>query len=1856
MRKVKSYNCPECGKRYKTLTGWGDHMEKFHPDSIPEGFSIARYFYYVQTGMTQGKCVTCKGPTQWNESTMKYNRYCDNPKCKEAYCKIAKQRMIDKYGKVHLLNDPEQQKKMMEGRKISGTYAFQDGVKFKYVGSYEKNFLEMLNTFMNWPSNDLYAPSPHTYYYEAVNPETKEKEKHFYIPDFYIPSINLEIEIKQQTSTNDAYNKANKPKEHLKDEIMKNNNHVNYIKVNDNDFSTFFQFLMEYKESIPEPKDEKIPTPLFAMEAYEGKPVEDDTPQVDTAVPNQEAPTRFDIIKRWEIPQGKEITHTCVQLDGDDRVFRARSEMIIVRDDEILVNFKSSGDYSLPGGTWEKGESPKDAAIRECQEEVRMNVKDIEYGGDRIWIYDEPTDWMKKEIDPKYWWNGCYCQMYIGKLNGTYTGYIKSVDRDGMIRTAKFYKINEIFSYLKPEHQRMIEKYYGKPKDQAQITMESVIHPACECFGACNRLNYEKSNCKNCPHGIEDRTLGREDIIQVLRQFPESPDDYVVAGHAVLVLKGLLPTMEPPVRVFVNDYATILKYKELGQPVLTSYRGVTVNGLLEIKHNDTHLIPAEKEKVSGFFVETNKSLIRGLSDNLPRIAKKRLDSITNEYLINELNQEMISTAAMESTYSNKTKFKDPKDLSKWMIRHIRYSEYTRLMSHDEVYMRRKGSCHDQCVFEVEELRRMGYHPQTLFFVEYAEGNPNGGVTHSLVIFYKGFDICWFENAWEGQRGIHKFKTLFDLKKKIHDLHKSGKFGDYEQFPNLQFSLFDIDDHDVGEDLNTYVNICLESDSTVDNVPATEEAIYSAENKYPVFIVLQHSGTTMANVIKKFTRDEFSHACISFNSDLAPLYSFGNKKLKGYDAGFVIHQDGPKNKFYSMQKVYYSVYVMYVTKGAYDAMQKRLSYFVQNKDTLKYDFVNLLTVWAGLPSEKSKKYFCSRFVMDIIASGKKLEKKPSQYKPQDIADIEDISLVNHGSDFRLYSQKLTEMNLLKVQEGRYNEIVTPAAESVMEPTVAMEGLFTYLKNKIAPVKSWESILFQDKSLMGKPIFTPYTGASVKDGLIEVRGINYHLLQSRIARYYVDKSIYNLFIPKYNAISYRKFERKRIQRSDIKIDYLYTEEFFALELATLFTELGKRFRDKNYKKIAKQIYDNTWLSQADKKAEETPLLSTAPVKNLELTLNDYQEDFIQKYPKLKAQLNLNGYILAFEQGLGKTLTAIALAECLKVDHVYIVCPNSLKENWALEIRKYFKKYDDEDTWRQEVFICSDREIYFSENRTKYMIINNESIQKMYPYVMSGKNMLIVDEAHNFRNLNSKRVDQLLKLRDMLKCSDTLVMSGTPIKAAPSEIVPSLLLIDPTFSMNAAVIFSKAFKLHDALGTSLIQNRFGKTIYRKEKDVLGDKLPAKNIDQIVVETHDAMKYTLESANEEVMSRFSEIYDSGYKEFLSLKKPFVDMSKKYAPADLDVERFLRIIEVLVRKSKAELHEIDLMYAENGMKKILQRIKKKADRDQYDFLIKNYVRYRAHCLGVAFGQVLPPYRRDMYISMYDENRNQFFKMIKENPKKTLIFTQFKGVAEFIYKSLNDNDIGAVMINGDVKNRMEILREFKENPSILVLVATSQTIGTGVTLTEANQMLFFGPPWRESDFQQCSDRIHRIGQTDDCYIYTVVLQTGDAANLSTRMDDILKWSKRMTDAAISRTEDSEDIDQSHFKEVLTATESALLDEFLGEKDESQLNVRFDISDKLDEYITANEMFTSIEYKAKKVIPKGSLLVKDTSNNVFAKELMESSVPFGNVDYEKSSDWGLESLNLITLRDIPEGTVLRLTRKNPDETISYSTIH
>ena len=150
-----------------------------------------------------------------------------------------------------------------------------------------------------------------------------------------------------------------------------------------------------------------------------------------------------------------------------------------------------------------------------------------------------------------------------------------------------------------------------------------------------------------------------------------------------------------------------------------------------------------------------------------------------------------------------------------------------------------------------------------------------------------------------------------------------------------------------------------------------------------------------------------------------------------------------------------------------------------------------------------------------------------------------------------------------------------------------------------------------------------------------------------------------------------------------------------------------------------------------------------------------------------------------------------------------------------------------------------------------------------------------------------------------------------------------------------------------------------------------------------------------------------------------------------------------------------------------------------------------------------------MFIELYEQNKEEIKDMINNSTKKTVIFSTILEVVDYISKDLTDAGVGNVKIVGGVGNRMDLIQSFKNDDDIEVLIATSQTLSTGVTLTEANQMFFFGTPWRRADYNQCCDRIYRIGQNTDVTIYNVLLDTGDKLNLSTRMNDILNWSDDM---------------------------------------------------------------------------------------------------------------------------------------------------
>lgn len=637
---------------------------------------------------------------------------------------------------------------------------------------------------------------------------------------------------------------------------------------------------------------------------------------------------------------------------------------------------------------------------------------------------------------------------------------------------------------------------------------------------------------------------------------------------------------------------------------------------------------------------------------------------------------------------------------------------------------------------------------------------------------------------------------------------------------------------------------------------------------------------------------------------------------------------------------------------------------------------------------------------------------------------------------------------------------------------------------------------------------------KENKIFIKGINYDKFLIRIKDMYETKSVNKLFTKNYTPFTQKLWEKKKIPGYKRKVTNLEVDLFFASELYNILMQLADYYNLRYYRRMAEYIKKNTYLDNLDKNIDvKVDINRLNSILNEDYKPKDFQEEFIKKYFEYKEIYDLDGYILSFDQGLGKTFTAACISELIHPDQTIIVCMNTLKENWANELRLYFKKYNDIERFKREVYVYGVSKPKEYSKDTRYIIVNNESINKIFPLVKNtNSTMIIVDESQNFRNLDSLQTKNMLKLKQITKSKDNLMMSGTPIKANPSEIVPAMMMIDRTFTLDLAKLYIKAFTSNTDTLSDVVQTRFNRTIYRKTKDQVLD-LPSKTVTNFKLEYKDEDPYLMINVKKRVADRFQEILESYKDEVDSVKDEFRETTLKYSSQDRTTT--LDYIKFVDKGQDYESVHDSLYDLYDGFIKnnVYPSIKDKDELKRYKYVVSVYVYITQKCFFLAMGEVLPKIKAKAFNELYDNNKDLIYKMINNNPKKTVIFSTIVEVVDHIYDDLNKNDIKAVKITGSVKNRMDIINQFREDDTVDVLVATSQTMGTGVTLVEANQMMVFCPPYRKADFDQACDRIYRIGQTHPVNIYNVIGSTS-SKDITTRMTDILDWSDQMVSSVL----------------------------------------------------------------------------------------------------------------------------------------------
>jgi SNF2 family DNA or RNA helicase len=109
---------------------------------------------------------------------------------------------------------------------------------------------------------------------------------------------------------------------------------------------------------------------------------------------------------------------------------------------------------------------------------------------------------------------------------------------------------------------------------------------------------------------------------------------------------------------------------------------------------------------------------------------------------------------------------------------------------------------------------------------------------------------------------------------------------------------------------------------------------------------------------------------------------------------------------------------------------------------------------------------------------------------------------------------------------------------------------------------------------------------------------------------------------------------------------------------------------------------------------------------------------------------------------------------------------------------------------------------------------------------------------------------------------------------------------------------------------------------------------------------------------------------------------------------------------------------------------------------------------------------------------NVVLEVIEEASNKVLVFVPFTHTIEILRARLEKEGISCGVINGKVSlnKRSEIIERFQTTKDPHVLIIQPQAASHGLTLTEANTIIWYAPVTSVETYLQANARIDRPGQ------------------------------------------------------------------------------------------------------------------------------------------------------------------------------------
>lgn len=459
------------------------------------------------------------------------------------------------------------------------------------------------------------------------------------------------------------------------------------------------------------------------------------------------------------------------------------------------------------------------------------------------------------------------------------------------------------------------------------------------------------------------------------------------------------------------------------------------------------------------------------------------------------------------------------------------------------------------------------------------------------------------------------------------------------------------------------------------------------------------------------------------------------------------------------------------------------------------------------------------------------------------------------------------------------------------------------------------------------------------------------------------------------------------------------------------------------------------------------------------------FAHQIDGVRFGLNKKKFLLCDDQGLGKTKQIIDFVGCLEktdtINKVLIVCGvNSLKYNWQSEI----SIHSEEKGWVLGTrFRKTTGKAYEGNTKNKledldnlpdcrYIITNIETLRAGAEKISKTKYHFPIAE----------------KLQELCK-------NGTISVIAFDECHKSK---EPTSLQSRAMINVTAKYMVAMSGTPLMNNPLD--LY----------FPMK---WLGYENHSFYQFKQHYCT---LGGWGGSQVVGYKNLEEIRAMMDSiMLRRLKTEVLDLPEKIRKIEYvdMTPKQKQIYKEVY-----NGVLSDLQKIK--FSNNPLSMMIR--LRQATGWTGIISNTVQESAKMERMLELVQE--------IIASGQKAIIFSNWESITEVAREKLKSYNPAYITGATKADDRMDEVTRFQTDNKCKVIIGTIGAMGTGLTLTAAQNVIFLDSPWNMALKAQAEDRAHRIGTKGTVSVITLCCRD----TIDERIEELVEKKGQIADALV----------------------------------------------------------------------------------------------------------------------------------------------